>query len=37
MRFTIFSLGDRSYGDNFNMAARKFRQRLMGLGGKEIV
>lgn len=37
MRFTIFSLGDRSYGDNFCMAARKFRQRLIGLGGQEIV
>ena len=31
MKFTIYSFGDRSYGDNFCMAARKFRQRLIGL------
>lgn len=37
MRFSIFALGDRSYGDNFCMAARKFRQRLISLGAEEAV
>lgn len=37
MKFTIFSLGDRSYGDNFCMAARKFRQRLISLHAQEAV
>jgi sulfite reductase alpha subunit-like flavoprotein len=32
MRFTIFGLGDRSYGDNFCLSARKLRQRLISLG-----
>lgn len=31
MKFSIYSFGDRSYGDNFCIAARKFRQRLIGL------
>lgn len=33
--FTVYSLGDSSYGDHFGMAARKFRQRLRMLGGQE--
>jgi len=37
MKFTIYSFGDRSYGDNFCLAARKFRQRLIGLGAQETV
>jgi len=28
LKFAIYALGDRSYGDNFCLAARKFRQRL---------
>lgn len=37
VRFCVYGLGDRSYGDNFNMAARKFRQRMLMLGGQEVV
>lgn len=37
IEFAIYSLGDRSYGEHFGMAARKLRQRLKMLGGKEFV
>jgi len=30
--FSVYSLGDTSYGDHFGMAARKLRQRLKMLG-----
>ncbi len=33
--FTVYSLGDRAYGDHFGITARKFRQRLKMLGGEE--
>jgi len=29
--FSIYALGDRSYGDNFCLTARKLRQRLISL------
>ncbi len=32
VKFAIYSLGDRGYGDNFAMAGRKLRQRLKILG-----
>jgi len=32
VKFAIYSLGDRSYGENFGMAARKLRQRMKMLG-----
>lgn len=32
VKFAVYSLGDRGYGDNFAMAARKLRQRLKMLG-----
>ena len=35
-KFSIFGLGDRGYGDNYNLCARKLRQRLVMLGGEEI-
>jgi sulfite reductase alpha subunit-like flavoprotein len=35
--FCLYGLGDRSYGDNFNLAARKLRQRLLMLNAQEIV
>jgi sulfite reductase alpha subunit-like flavoprotein len=35
--FAIYSLGDRSYGENFGMTARKLRQRLRMLDGKEVI
>ena len=35
--FAIYSLGDRSYGDNFGLAARKLRQRLKMLGATELL
>lgn len=31
VKFCIYGLGDRSYGDNFNLSARKLRQRLIML------
>jgi sulfite reductase alpha subunit-like flavoprotein len=31
LKFAIYALGDRSYGDNFCLAARKLRQRLLNL------
>lgn len=31
VKFCVYGLGDRSYGDNFNVIARKFRQRLIML------
>lgn len=31
IKFCVYGLGDRSYGDNFNIAARKLRQRLLML------
>lgn len=34
VKFCVYGLGDRSYGDNFNIAGRKIRQRLLMLGGK---
>jgi hypothetical protein len=30
-------MGDSTYGDNFGMAARKFRQRIKMLGAEEVV
>ena len=36
MQFAVYGLGDRSYGDNYNMIARKFRQRLLMLGAHQI-
>lgn len=35
--FSIYSMGDSTYGDNFGMAARKFRQRIKMLGAEEVV
>lgn len=32
MKFAIYGLGDRSYGDNYNITGRKLRQRLIMLG-----
>lgn len=37
VKFCVYGLGDRSYGDNFNMSARKLRQRLLMLKAEEIV
>jgi sulfite reductase alpha subunit-like flavoprotein len=37
VKFCIYALGDRSYGDSFNLAARKFRQRMLMLQAEEIV
>ena len=37
LKFAVYALGDRSYGESFNLAARKLRQRLMMLEGEEIV
>jgi sulfite reductase alpha subunit-like flavoprotein len=37
VKFAIYSLGDRSYGENFGVTGRKMRQRLRMLGGEEIV
>jgi sulfite reductase alpha subunit-like flavoprotein len=37
VKFGIYSLGDRGYGDNFGMAARKLRQRLRMLGAEELI
>jgi sulfite reductase alpha subunit-like flavoprotein len=34
IKFAIYSLGDRSYGDNFALAARKLRQRMKMLGAE---
>lgn len=31
VKFCVYGLGDRSYGDNFNIMARKMRQRLLML------
>jgi sulfite reductase alpha subunit-like flavoprotein len=36
-KFCVYGLGDRSYGDNFNMSARKLRQRLLMLKAQEVV
>ena len=33
--FSVYALGDRSYGDDFCMTGRKLRQRLKMLGGEE--
>ena len=35
VRFAVYALGDRSYGDDFCMTGRKLRQRLKMLGGEE--
>ena len=37
VNFCVYGVGDRSYGESFNMAARKFRQRLLMLEAKEAV
>lgn len=37
IKFCVYGLGDRSYGDNFNMASRKLRQRLLMLEASEVV
>ena len=37
LKFAIFGLGDRGYGDNYNVCARKLRQRLLMLGAIETV
>lgn len=37
VRFGVYGLGDRGYGDNFNIVARKCRQRLLMLGAQEVV
>lgn len=34
IHFAIYGLGDRSYGDSFNMAGRKLKQRLLMLEAK---
>lgn len=31
VKFCIYGLGDRSYGDNFNITSRKMRQRMLML------
>jgi sulfite reductase alpha subunit-like flavoprotein len=31
VKFCVYGLGDRSYGDNFNITSRKLRQRLLML------
>jgi hypothetical protein len=31
VKFGVYALGDRSYGDNFNIMGRKLRQRLIML------
>ena len=31
IHFAIYGLGDRSYGESFNMAGRKLKQRLLML------
>lgn len=37
VKFAIYSLGDRGYGDNFAMAARKLRQRMKMLGAEQLI
>lgn len=37
VKFCVYGLGDRSYGDSFNIAARKLRQRMIMLGAEEVV
>ena len=37
VKFCIYGLGDRSYGDNFNITARKLRQRMLMLQAEEVV
>ena len=37
VRFCVYGLGDRSYGENFNVVARKVRQRLIMLKAEEVV
>jgi sulfite reductase alpha subunit-like flavoprotein len=37
VKFALYSLGDRSYGDNFGVVGRKLRQRLRMLGAEELV
>ena len=37
IKFAIYSLGDRSYGDNFALAARKLRQRMKMLGADQLI
>ena len=37
VKFAIYGLGDRGYGDNYNLCARKLRQRMLMLGADEVV
>ena len=37
VNFCVYGVGDRSYGESFNLAARKFRQRLLMLEAKEVI
>lgn len=37
VKFCVYGLGDRSYGTNFNVTARKLRQRLLMLKAEEVI
>lgn len=37
LRFAVFGVGSRAYGEAYNAVAREFSRRLKELGGKEIV